>query len=228
MNRLLPIFNKLENQLGRDFCQIGLTNMHLKESFIWELATDSRLLDLIQILLGNSFKMLSTHFFCKYPGKKTKSFVAWHQDVTYWELKPPKVCGAWIALDDSDIENGCMRVISGSHRQGLIDHGISEKEGNMLGHNQQIEEKYLKKNNIVNLCLNAGQISIHDGLLIHSSNPNRSKRRRCGLTVRFIPNTTKHKKNVSLYEFKKEGETWLMNKDEEILREKKDSYLVNS
>ena len=77
-------FNKLENRIGKEKCQMGIANMHLDESFIWELATDSRLLDLIRILLGNNFKMLSTHFFCKYPGKKTKSYVAWHQDVTYW------------------------------------------------------------------------------------------------------------------------------------------------
>ena len=105
-----------------------------------------------------------------------------------------------------------MKVISGSHRNCLIPHGTSKKKGNLLGHNQEVHEIHLDKENTVDLCLNAGQISIHDGLILHSSNPNRSKRRRCGLTVRFIPNNIFHNKHGSLHEFQKEAGKWTVNK----------------
>ena len=130
--------------------------------------------------------VLGTHFFCKYPVETTEHFVAWHQDVTYWGLEPPEAYTAWIAVDDSNLENGCMRVIPGSHMQGLAEHSKSETEGNLLSINQEIPEEEIGDDEAFDLCLKAGQISIHDGHLVHSSLPNHSQRRRCGLTVRFV------------------------------------------
>ena len=63
----------------------------------------------------------------------------------------------------------------------------SNKKGNLLSINQQISNKFFDEKNAVDLVLKSGQISIHNGLLMHASNANNSKRRRCGLTVRFVP-----------------------------------------
>ena len=100
---------------SKEQCQIGLLDLHFKEEFIWEMSTDPRLLDMIQSLLGENIVLLATQFFCKYPNMETKHFVAWHQDVTYWGLEPPEALTAWIAIDNSNTENGCMRVIPSSH-----------------------------------------------------------------------------------------------------------------
>jgi non-haem Fe2+, alpha-ketoglutarate-dependent halogenase len=43
-----------------------------------------------------------------------------HQDATYWGLHPPRVTTAWIALSESTPENGCMRVIPGTHKGALL------------------------------------------------------------------------------------------------------------
>ena len=93
------------------------------------MATDPGLLDQMQELIGEDLMVLGTHFFCKYPVESTEHFVAWHQDVTYWGLEPPEAHTAWIAVDDSNLKNGCMRVIPGSHMQGLAEHSKSESEG---------------------------------------------------------------------------------------------------
>jgi len=77
-------------------------------------------------------------------------------------------------------------VIPGSHMQGLAEHSKSESEGNLLSINQEIPEEEIGDDEAFDLCLQAGQISIHDGHLVHSSLPNHSQRRRCGLTVRFV------------------------------------------
>jgi hypothetical protein len=180
-------FNELEAREGKENCQIGLQARHMDEPFIWELATDSRVLDIMQAVMGDDVLLLSTHFFCKYPEKDSKSFVAWHQDITYWGLEPPEAHTAWIAIDDSDVQNGCMRVIPQSHTEGIAPHAKSKVAGNLLSINQEIPDEHVDDSQAVDLVLRAGQMSVHDGQVFHASMPNRSDRRRCGLTVRFIP-----------------------------------------
>lgn len=180
-------FDELEAREGKEKCQIGLQARHFDQEFIWRLSADPRLLNVMEAAMGKDLLLLSTHFFCKYPAKESKNFVAWHQDVTYWGLEPPVAHTAWIAIDDSDVENGCMRVIPGSHRTGIATHGKSLREGNLLSINQEIPDELVDTSRAVDLELKAGQISVHDGQLFHASMPNTSDRRRCGLTVRFIP-----------------------------------------
>lgn len=181
-------FDALEKKEGREKCQIGLQSRHFEERFIWELASNSKILDCIEALMGAHIMLLATHFFCKYGGggEETK-FVAWHQDVTYWGLEPPTTMTAWYAIDDSDVENGCMRCIPGSHIGGVREHGKSGIEGNLLSINQEVELSDAEEKKAVDFILKAGEISLHDGAIIHGSAPNRSNRRRCGLTLRFIP-----------------------------------------
>ena len=111
--------------------------------------------------------------------------MAWHQDVTYWGLEPARAITAWIAIDDADVENGCMSVIPGSHRLGILEHGKSDREGNLLSINQAVPDGLVDEGRAVSMPLRAGQMSLHDGMLLHGSHPNRSSRRRCGLAVRF-------------------------------------------
>ena len=180
-------FDELEAREGRGVCQVGLQSRHFEEEFIWRLSTDARLLNVMERAMGKDILLLATHFFCKYPARTEKRFVAWHQDVTYWGLKPPLAHTAWIAIDDSDVENGCMRVIPGSHKRGIVTHGTSERDGNLLSINQEIPDELVDTSRAIDLVLSAGQMSVHHGRLFHASMPNTSKRRRCGLTVRFIP-----------------------------------------
>ena len=182
-------FDELESRAGQDQCMIGLQGRHIDQQFIWALAPEPMILDCIAALMGPDILVLSTHFFCKYP-QTTGKFVAWHQDVTYWGLEPPYALTAWYAVDDSDVENGCMRVIPGSHKQGIVTHGESNRDGNLLSINQEVEAN-VDDRLAVDLVLKAGQMSIHHGHLIHGSNPNHSLRRRCGLTIRYCPPSVK-------------------------------------
>ena len=182
-------FDALEAAEGRDKAQVGLFDRHFDQEFIWQIATNPRILDCVTAVLGPNVLLLSTHFFCKYG--TNKNFVAWHQDLRYWGLKPPIEVSAWYAVDDSDRDNGCMRVIPRLHRDRLLDHGKSPQEGNLLSINQEVGVTEQDEQAAVDCTLNAGEISMHDGMLIHGSLPNRSTRRRCGLTVRYIPTYTK-------------------------------------
>jgi ectoine hydroxylase-related dioxygenase (phytanoyl-CoA dioxygenase family) len=187
-------FNALEAREGRERCQIGLLDRHFDERFVWELAAHPAILGAVQAVLGPDIMLLATHFFCKYPPLGQASayaaeerFVAWHQDVTYWGLEPPLAVTAWYAVDDSDAENGCMRAIPGTHRDGIREHGKASRAGNLLSINQEVPVTPEEETRAVDLPLRAGEISLHHGALIHGSNPNRSSRRRCGLTLRYVP-----------------------------------------
>jgi hypothetical protein len=194
-------FETLEAQEGREKSQVGLFDRHRDLEFVWRMATHPTILQCIEAIVGPNIFLLSSLFFCKYPpprptlANQIKSmlgaasteakFVDWHQDLTYWGLDPAYAITAWIALDDSDVENGCMRVIPESHRQGIVEHTTSSARGNLLNRNQAIRKDKIDESRAVDLVLRAGQASLHHGELFHASNPNRSTRRRCGLAVRY-------------------------------------------
>jgi ectoine hydroxylase-related dioxygenase (phytanoyl-CoA dioxygenase family) len=183
--RTRQLFDALEAREGREKTRIGLIDRHFDQPFLWELATHPKILDCVEALIGPNILLLATHFFCKY-GQEEK-FVAWHQDVTYWGLEPPLALTAWYAIDDSDRENGCMRVLPGTHKGGIRAHGKAQTEGNLLSINQEVPVTEEEERSAADLELRAGEISLHDGALIHGSLPNRSTRRRCGLTLRYMP-----------------------------------------
>ncbi len=189
-------YDALETEVGKEKCEIGLIDWHFDYEFIWKLAIHPKIVDVIEALIGPDVMLLATHFFCKY-GPREK-FVAWHQDVTYWGLEPPDAVTAWYAIDDSDIGNGCMQVIPGSHHQGVKEHGKSEQEGNLLSINQEVPVSKSQAESAVDLILKAGEMSIHHGMIIHGSLPNHSKRRRCGLTIRYIAPSVKQAEDNSL------------------------------
>ena len=179
-------FNELERSVPADQRQIGLQGCHFQNEFVWRLVTDSRILDVMEQVIGPDFMLLGTHFFNKQPTPDASSYVAWHQDVTYWGLEPPDAHSAWIAIDDSNAKNGCMRVLPHSHHEGIKEHGTGKRQGNLLSINQEIPNDQLNTTCAVDLELRAGQMSVHHGGLVHASNPNRSAKRRCGLVARYI------------------------------------------
>lgn len=167
--------------LGWD--RYSLVNFEFYSAYLFDLATDNRILDVVEDLLGPNFVCFGTHFFCKTPGDSKR--VAWHQDAPYYQLTPSKSLTAWLAIDDVDEENSAMQVIPGSHLHGeiaMVESAADEESilgrtvPNAVSHGQP-----------VSVNLRAGQISIHSDMLLHGSEPNRSARRRCGLAIRYLP-----------------------------------------
>lgn len=160
---------------------------HLDQRFVWELAADSAILDLVQQLIGPNIMLFGTRFFCKY-GPDNNFHVQWHQDLDSWGLEPPLALTVWYAIDASDEENGCMQVIPGSHGTGLRSHDTrAPVDGNLLGRGQRLHLDVTEARSARPVILCPGEISIHHGALLHASMPNRSARRRCGLAIRYVP-----------------------------------------
>jgi ectoine hydroxylase-related dioxygenase (phytanoyl-CoA dioxygenase family) len=178
-------FDHLEAAEGAEQAQNKIFDRHLDQQFLWEIASHPRILDCVASLYGPNILLLSTHVFCKYG--PTDGFVAWHQDLTYWGLEPLEEVTAWYAVDDSDRENGCMRVIPRQQQQQILEHGKSRQAGNLLSVNQEIAVTPQAEAAAIDCVLRAGEISLHEGTVIHGSLPNRSPRRRCGVTARYVP-----------------------------------------
>ena len=134
-------------------------------------------------MLGPDLLCRSSSIFLKEPG--TSSFVAWHQDARYWDLDPPDVATAWIALGPSTVENGALRVLPGSQCAPLMRHGALDAAGNMLSRGQGIVDQ-IDEEQAVTLTLAPGEMSIHDVRLAHASAPNRSRERRIGYAIRYV------------------------------------------
>lgn len=150
---------------------------------IYDLATAPSILDIVEDIIGPNIICWATHYFCKMPGDDMG--VSWHQDCSYWALTPSKTVTVWLAIDDADRENGCMRVIPGSHLHGHLSFKESDAgERNVLTQTIPGAEQFGRP---VDIELKAGEISLHSDLLVHGSLPNRSNRRRCGLTLRYCP-----------------------------------------
>ncbi|MGB6121272.1 MAG: phytanoyl-CoA dioxygenase family protein, partial [Bacteroidota bacterium] len=86
-----------------------------KEDPFWiRLISDDRLLDVAEQFVGPDIALFATHYICKPP--RTGQAVLWHQDGSYWPLDPMEVVTLWLAVTDAMPENGCMRVIPGTHQ----------------------------------------------------------------------------------------------------------------
>ena len=146
-----------------------------------DILSHPRIVACARDILGDDVVGWGTHFMCKLPGDSKR--VCWHQDASYWPFSPSKTVTAWLAIDDADRENGCMRVIPTSHLHGQLSYRQSDdSENNVLDRTVDRVEQYGAP---VDIDLKAGQISLHSDLLLHGSEPNHSSRRRCGLTLRY-------------------------------------------
>ena len=159
----------------------SISTAHLKYPGVYDLLAHPRIVAVVKDLLGEDVIGWGSHYFCKMPrdGKR----VSWHQDASYWPLTPSKTVTVWLAIDDADTENACMRFIPGSHLYGHLTWSLSEDdEGNVLNQTIADVEWFGAP---VDDVLRAGEISIHSDLTLHGSEANDSDRRRCGLTLRY-------------------------------------------
>jgi len=155
---------------------------HLFFRWAYELALHPRVVNAVSAVIGDDVVVWGNLILSKPP--HDNGFVSWHQDGAYAGFlgDAPSV-SAWIALSDSTIESGCMRVVPGSHKQKLA-HAVGEDPRNMLSHRQEVAAE-VDENDAVDIVLRAGEMSLHHVDIIHGSNPNRSASTRTGFIVRY-------------------------------------------
>lgn len=174
--------DRIDGTLPRERIWITI-DTHLALPWVCALALHPAVLDAVERVLGPDVLVWNTHWFPKFP--RDRSYVSWHQDATYWGLRPPLVTTAWIALSPSSIDNGCLQVLPGSHLGDLMPQNETYAPDNMLSRGQEIAVE-IDLSKAVSLELEPGQFSLHHIGIAHGSGPNTSDTPRIGLAVRYI------------------------------------------
>ena len=156
---------------------------HLLFTWLDRLIRHPRILDAVEDILGPNLLCWSSSFFIK--EARDPAFVSWHQDSTYWGLSEPDVVTAWVALSESSIESGAMRMIPGTHTEQVAHRDTFAAE-NLLSRGQEIMVE-VDEARAVDVVLHPGEMSLHHVRMFHGSPPNRSADRRIGYAIRYIP-----------------------------------------
>ncbi len=184
---LKACFENILNNLEAGVRPESMDVPHFQHPELFEWLFADEILDLVEPILGPDIALFASHFICKPRGNGQR--VPWHEDSHYWStmISPMEVVTVWLAIDPSTTENGCMRIIPRTHntgKQGFSDYDLLTPGEAVF--NDEIKAAQRNQGKPVAIELEANQCSLHDGRIIHGSEPNLSTKRRCGYTMRYI------------------------------------------
>jgi ectoine hydroxylase-related dioxygenase (phytanoyl-CoA dioxygenase family) len=130
------------------------------------------MVDVLTQIIGPNVKCMQSMLFIKAAGKPGQ---AWHQDEYFIPTRDRSLAGGWIALDDATVENGCLWVIPGSHKQGIIWPQRQHEDRRFDCTGEAIYFPYTD-DEAIPVEVPAGAIVFFNGYLLHRSLPNRANR----------------------------------------------------
>jgi hypothetical protein len=159
--------------------------LHLIALWADALVHHPRILAAIENLLGPDLLVWGTQVFTR-PARSGAS-LAWHQDAAYYGLRDAAGHSArvWLALTPTNVSNGTMRYARGSHRDGLLEHGL---RGDSVADVMRGEEVLVEidPDSEVMVQIGAGQASVHDMAVVHSSGPNVTDTDRVNFAIDYV------------------------------------------
>ncbi|MFG1615905.1 phytanoyl-CoA dioxygenase family protein [Nonomuraea wenchangensis] len=119
-------------------------------------------------VIGPNVKAMQSMLFIKSEGEPGQ---AWHQDEMFIPTRDRSLTAAWLALDDATIENGCLWVLPGSHRSGVLypnrEHDDPRYDCTVESYGFPFDES-----DAVPVEVAAGSVVVFNGYLLHRSLPN--------------------------------------------------------
>ena len=168
----------IEKEMPNEIDNSGRYNVHLISPRLDSIVHNSKILDVVESIIGKNILVCSTTLFIKNPNEQ--GFVSYHQDAKYIGLEPHNWVTVWVALTDSYEENGCMKMWPKSHLE-IKDHNEKFDKGNLLTRGQTVEN--VPENEVELVELKAGQMSLHHPRIVHGSGINKSNDRRIGFVI---------------------------------------------
>lgn len=142
-----------------------------------KIAESKKLRGVVELLLGEEALLTDPIALLKPPKYGLEK--PWHQDMAYGVTAFNKpLLGAWIALDEAGLDNGCMHIIPGSHMDGGVPH-YTIRDWQVCDDNVQVEKS-------IAVPLKPGSIILFHGLLLHATPPNISNKRRRSMQLHFV------------------------------------------
>lgn len=138
-----------------------------RSSVFQEAVADERLLDILSVVLAPDIEFLSDKFVFK---SELMTFASpWHQDWSYWY--GAHKYSIWVALDDATVENGCLKLLPGSHKSAVV-HDGDASDGHGFGN--RLKPDAIDESQAITAEVEAGGAVFFHDLTLHSSHPNRS------------------------------------------------------
>ena len=224
---------RIENQWPNELDGLGRNYIHLISPIFDRVCHNPKILDAVESIIGRNILICGSTLFIK--NANEKGFVSFHQDAKYIGLEPHNWVTAWLAVTDSNEENGCMKMWSGSHKEELKYHDQKFDENNLLTRGQTIKNVPINETNSV--VLKAGQMSLHHPTIVHGSGLNKSNDRRIGFVVQSYIGSNVDQVLGKMYVQLARGEDLfnyhehikrpieLMNKKDNLLRKKANDEL---
>jgi phytanoyl-CoA hydroxylase len=188
----------VRNMLGRqDNVVIQIVNIWEADDLFYEHLFNTTMCEMVADAIGTD-TLRVWHDQVQYKPSKVGGPTDWHQDHPYWPIiQPADLVSAWVALEDADVENGCMWMVPGSHKWG-------PHKGGTLGTNKTdftpTPDLSLLPADIdttpVPMPVKKGHAGLHHCLTWHGSPPNRSDRGRPAIAVHYMPGYTRYEKDA--------------------------------
>lgn len=177
-----------ESEMGHTVQYPERTKAHLFFDWADRAVRHPRLLDAVEDIIGPNILVYNFALWVKEPQSPAR--ILWHQDSAYFYLEPEVQVTAWLAVSDASEAAGCMRVIRGSHKWGLLPHMDRPGPTNLIRRGQSAEQ--LPPDDAGDLMpLRPGQVSLHHTNALHASLPNTTSDRRIGFGISYIPTHVK-------------------------------------
>jgi phytanoyl-CoA hydroxylase len=164
-----------------DYQVYQIRTAHLRHPIFRMLINDSRLLDMVEGLIGPDIRLI--HYQGLYKPANTGGEIGWHQDNYYFRVAEERTVSVWMAVDDATVENGCMWYLPKRHHQ-LIEHEQLWKTEVKKGFYFAIRD--LDDDDAVPAEVKKGGFAIHHCLTPHRSLKNRTAAPRRGLAMHFM------------------------------------------
>ncbi len=166
----------------------NLSAWHQRHPWAYELATHPAILESISKILGDNVVLWAMHFWYKEPGNG--KFIPWHQDINYWPMEPAINATAWVTLGYSLVENGCLRLLPGSHLERTEHVELGDDSSAFA---QGIDASRIDESQVVDMEMTPGQVVYFNEATFHGSKPNTSAIPRVAFSLRFTTPEVKFK-----------------------------------
>lgn len=191
LRREIPVPGKdlcdMSGDYQRPLEQFAVVNVMLPRKYYPPLAGnvyERRAAAIAEQLCGPDMVLDYDQLLAKQPFREDAVF-AWHQDQAYWPATPDtRTASFWMAIDDSTLENGCVRFIPGSHREPKLRphhplHGDRGKSHTLVA------EVDPEKDEIRPAPIRRGDVTVHHERTVHGSGGNRTAGWRRAYVVAF-------------------------------------------
>lgn len=163
--------------------------LHVRLPWAHAIVSDPAILDAVADVIGPDILVWTSTVFVKESG--SEAVTLWHQDATYFGLRPHEHVSAWVALSEASAVSGCMTFIPENGAARLYRHKANADPNSINGGGQTIVEDFDREAGVRGM-LKTGEFSLHHTLCIHSSPPNRAGDRRIGYGISYIPTHVRH------------------------------------